>query len=126
LPITTGINRYWDADVWDHGIWEDDYLPYYTTGSGEFPALLFIDGNTAYTDYGIERQYADNCPNCRNAIHQLLAFNPFSSYLAIAPCPVCGQFILYLDNNGNLCNFDRIAPSKTTQWDSEMNVEDRY
>ncbi len=97
-----------------------------TTGSGGIPAAIFIDGNTAFTDYGAERRYANGCPNCHGPVVSLLAFNPTDSYWYLAPCPICLKFIRYYDNLGNLADFAVMKSNKITPIDQDLNVEDRY
>lgn len=97
-----------------------------TTGSGELPAACFVDGKTALTDYGAPIKTCGNCPHCRGSISQILAFNPTDSYYYLAPCPICGKFIRYFDNAGNLADFAIMKSTKATPLDQDLNVEDRY
>lgn len=101
-------------------------LTAHTTGSGEKTPFIFIDGVTASQDYGVSLLYAPQCPNCHFPINQLLAFNPVNSYRYIAPCPVCGKYIEYMDNTGNLASLKILSSKKTTPVDQDLDVSDRY
>ena len=85
-----------------------------------------IDGMTALRDYGVALEYCIQCPNCHAAINQLLSFNPSNSYKYLAPCPVCGQYIEYMDNTGRLTNFTVVVSGKTTPLDNDSEPYDRY
>ncbi len=94
--------------------------PYQTTGSGESPAICFVEGNTAHNTYGVAIRYAQGCPVYKFPINQILAFNPTDAHYALAPCPVCGRFITYCDIDGNLVNkFTIITSQKNTPLDND-------
>lgn len=97
-----------------------------TTGSGEVAPAIFIDGNSAFNTYGATKRYANGCPHCRGPTDALLSFNPFNGYWYLAPCPICGNFIRYYDNLGNLSDFQIMKSNKMTLLDQDLNVEDRY
>lgn len=96
-------------------------VPYRTTGSGESPAICFVDGQTANRTYGVSMRSAGMCPNCRFPINQVLAFNPTDSHYYLAPCPVCGKFIIYCDIDGNTVNtFTIVSSQKNTPVDNDV------
>ncbi len=105
-------------------------MKYQTTGSDSWnntPAICFVDGITASQQYGVELRKSDGCPNCHGPVDTLLSFNPSSGYYYLAPCPICGQFVLYCDVNGNLVSkFEVVKSSKVTEIDQNFEVEDRY
>ena len=101
-------------------------LPSFTTGSGQLAPILFISGDVAFQQYGATKKYANQCPNCKSPINQLLAWNSFNSYYYLAPCPVCGRFIEYMDNTGHLASLSIITSNKTTPLDVDEDVWDRY
>jgi len=102
-------------------------LTAFTTGSGEKPTILFIDGETAYRTYGAEKRVAIQCPQCNGAISQLLSFNPTDSYYYIAPCPICGKFTRYADTNGNLVDvFTVVRSGKRTPLDIDTDVPNNW
>src|SRR4030066_128554 len=101
---------------------------YWKTGSGELASACFIDGQKAHDTYGVAlRSYAGPCPNCKFPISVILAFNPTNSYFNIAPCPVCGKFILYCDFDGNLVKeFTVLTSQKTTPLDIDTEIPSYY
>lgn len=95
-------------------------LPTFKTGSGEKPAICFVNGQDAYALYGAVQRYAQGCPNCHGPTNQILSFNPTDSYYYLAPCPICGVFMKYCDYNGDLVKtFSVVKSTKTTPLDDE-------
>lgn len=95
-------------------------LPTFKTGSGESAPILFINGQDAYDLYGATKRFSQGCPVCRGPVNQMLSFNPKDSYYYLAPCPICGRFIKYCDNDGNLvAKFEIVTSRKTTPVDND-------
>ena len=95
--------------------------PYQTTGSGEKPAICFVDGNSAARVYGVAKYYAIDCPACHGPINTLLSFNPTDSYYYVAPCPLCGTFLKYCGINGDpVLNFTEVRSTKRTPLDQDL------
>ena len=95
--------------------------PYFATGSGEKPAICFVDGNTATEQYGVSKFYAPQCPTCHAPLNILLSFNPTDSYYYLAPCPSCLKFIRYCNINGDLVlSFTEVTSKKRTSLDQDL------
>jgi hypothetical protein len=102
-------------------------LPTFKTGSGESPAICFINGDDAYELYGAVKRSVQQCPHCHGPVSQLLSFNVSDSYYYLAPCPICGVFLKYCDVDGNLVNkFTVVKSSKTTPLDSEEDFPNHW
>jgi hypothetical protein len=97
------------------------------TGSGELPAILFVDGIQASKTYGVPIRKSDGgCPHCHGPVDTVLAFNPTDSYWYLAPCPICMNFIRYYDNSGNLADFAIVKTTKTTPLDVDEDIPGQY
>jgi hypothetical protein len=97
----------------------------YTTGSDELTPILLIPPTIANDEYGVDIQYANNCPNCKASIHQPLSYNSQNSYYYLT-CPVCGKTMQYLDNTGALSDFSFVTSRKTTPLDIDKDFPDYY
>ena len=95
--------------------------PYFATGSGEKAGICFVDGDTAAQVYGVSKFYAINCPSCHGPINALLSFNPTNSNFYLAPCPLCGRFLLYCGLNGDpVQTFSEVRSNKRTPLDQDL------
>jgi len=89
---------------------------YKTTGSGELPSAIFVEGRQAATDYGVEIRSGGPCTVCKAGVFwspEVLYFNCSDSYYYYN-CPSCHSWIRWCRLDGTLDDFGVLKSRKTT------------
>ena len=92
---------------------------HWKTGSGELPAILFVDGTGAARTYNVQERKGGPCPECKLPVDQVLAFNPTDSY-DYFHCPGCGVWLRWCDEDGNMADLKIVKSTKTTDVDENV------
>jgi hypothetical protein len=100
-------------------------MSYRTTGSGEHPAICFVEGKTANASYGVAIRSGGPCPKCGCPADNILAFNPTDSYYYFN-CPCCNRWFRWCDFDGNIADLLVVTSTKATPLDIDLDVMDRY
>jgi hypothetical protein len=93
---------------------------YTTTGSDVLTPICFVDGNTAYAKYGVERKEGGPCPSCKASVGGTCFFNPTDSYYYFL-CPICNKWFRWIDSSGKSC-IQPISVAKATNLDEDKNL----
>ena len=91
------------------------------TGSGELPAILFVEAQRAYEDFGAVIRTGGPCPICKVPVDTKLYFNPTDSYYYFN-CPACNVWLRWCDVDGNMADLKVVTSQKTTPLDEDEDV----
>ena len=95
---------------------------YHTTGSGELPPIVFVEGTRASTTYGVSTySYTGPCIECKFPLSTTLHFNPCDGGHYYLHCGNCGNWFRWLNPNGSNSDWKIVTTDKRTPLDINVN-----